>query len=258
MELGLGGKTVLVTGGSRGLGRTIATTFAAEGARVALTYRHNRDAAEAVADGIRGAGSEAVAVQLDLRDPAGVTQAVKTVLDSWGRVDVLVNNAIDFGGLPAGTTGATLLESVPERWIPLYRANTEGPMLLIREVLPPMVGAKWGRIVNVSATVAEDGSRGNLWYAAAKSTLQGVTRTLSVELGPSGILVNNVMPGLVLTPKIQARTNAGWLEEHQAKLPLRRLPTAEEVAGVVVFMGSAANGAITGETIRVSGGRPHG
>jgi 3-oxoacyl-[acyl-carrier protein] reductase len=253
MNLGIEGKVALVTGSSRGIGAAVARQFALEGARVAITFRTQRDRAEALAEEIRAQGGEAIVLPLDIASFESIGRLAAAVLDRWGQIDILVNNAMKWG--PGRMADAVPFEQLSgKEWEPLLHANTAGPFLMTQEVVPSMRAHGWGRIVNVSSVSAEDGlPKGGGWYSAAKASLHGLTRALSKELGPSGILVNVVMPGLTATdrinliaPEVRSRV--------EAASPIRRVLQPDEVASAVVFLGSDRNTAITGEMLRVSGG----
>jgi len=225
-----------------------------EGARVAITFRTQKERAEAAAEQTRAEGGEAIALPLDLTSFDSIVRTAAAVLNQWGQIDILVNNAMEWG--PTRMTQALPFEQHPsEEWEPLLRANTHGPFRMMQEVVPSMRSQGWGRIVGVSSVSAEDGLPNGAWYSAAKASLHGLTRTLSKELGPSGILVNAVMPGLTATDRIdliapEIRTKV------EATSPIRRVLLPDEVASAVVFLCSNKNTAITGEILRVSGGRP--
>jgi 3-oxoacyl-[acyl-carrier protein] reductase len=253
MSFGTEGKVVVVTGATRGIGRATAFAFARHHARVIITYHSRQQEAESVVNEVTAAGGEAVAVRFELGRRAGLEHVVDTALTRWGRVDVLVNNAVDWEPLPQAWRG--LFEDCPvDRWRPRLRANIEGTYTAIQSVLPPMRRQGWGRIVNVSSAAAADGMEGFGWYAAAKSALHGLTRTVAREVGPDGILVNIVMPGATLTEQVQQNVAERTLARHAASLPIRRIPSPEEVAEVILFLGSARNTVVTGEVIRASGG----
>lgn len=255
MDLGLSGRVAIVTGASRGIGRSTALRFAAEGARVVITYRHNRDKAEQVADLIERDGGEAAVGVFDLGNPSTMRSIAADAADRWGRIDVLVNNAVDW--VPVAEAWHGPFEDCPEdQWRPLLRANSEGHYVAIQSVLPFMRAKAWGRIVNVSSVAAVDGMAEFGWYAAAKAALHGLTQTLARELGPAGILVNVVLPGGTATEGVMRNVGKLMLARQAAALPIRRLPDPDDVASVIVFLASAANRAITGETVRASGGRP--
>ena len=254
MDTGLRGKIVFVTGGSSGIGRATAVAFGREGARVALSYRNDRAGAAETAGMVGEAGGEALTVRYDLADESSIRRAVEEVVERWGALHVLVNNAVRWPGR-GGSGGVTLFEEVPpERWQEDTRTLLEGAYLTIQAVLPLMRAAGWGRIVNVSSSLAEDGMAGGAPYTAAKAGLHGLTRTLAKELAPAGILANVVMPGLTLTERARRAIPGEVLDGEAARTPTGRLTAPEEVAALVVFLGSAANGHVNGENIRVTGG----
>jgi 3-oxoacyl-[acyl-carrier protein] reductase len=253
MDLGLEGHVALVTGGSRGIGKAAAVLLGQEGARVAVTYRDQRDKAEAVVKEIEDTGSEAMAVALDLASLESVDGAAHAVLDRWGHIDVLVNNAVQWGDRMFWDM-PPFEDLPPDEWRGSLRSNIEGSYAAIQAVLPSMRAQGWGRIVNVSSAIAADGLPGSGPYAAAKAALHGLTRTLAKELGPAGILVNVVMPGLTLTERVVAMLPAEIREQREQASPIRRLLPPEEVVPTIVFLCSAANTAVTGEVIRASGG----
>ena len=253
MNLGLEGRVVLVTGGSRGIGRAAALAFGRERAKVALSYNRDRGRADAVVGELRAAGADALAVPLSLHDHDSIRAAVATVADRWQKVDVLVNNAVDWGSRPPMEAPA-FEDNDPAYWQPLLQANVAGHYRAIQCVLPGMRAGGWGRIVNVSSSIAEDGMPGSGHYGVAKAALHGLTRTLAVELGPAGILTNAVMPGLTLTEHVQEVIPSAVREEVARRAPIRRLLSPDEVVQAIVFLGSAANTAVTGEIIRASGG----
>ena len=251
MELGLKDRVALVTGSSRGIGRATAELLAREGARVAVTYHTLRERAEMVAAGICERGGDAFATRLDISSDQSIHDAVNAVVTRWGKIDILINNAIH-GGERAVVQSR--FEDVPaEQWRDLLRGNFEGAHLAIGAVLPHMRRQRWGRIVNVSSVVAADGFPGGATYGAAKAALHGLTRTLAKELAPEGILTNVVMPGLTLTEAVR-RSMPEAVEQAAKVLPIRHVPTSEEVAAVIVFVASAANTVINGEVIRANGG----
>jgi len=253
MDLGLEGRVVLVTGGSRGIGRAAALAFGRERARVALTFHSDRERADAVVGDLRAAGADALAVPMALDDDASIRAAVGAVLDRWAQVDVLVNNAVQWG--THGPWDAPPFEEVePSSWRPLLEVNVEGHYRAIQCVVPSMRTRRWGRIVNVSSGIAVDGLAGAGPYAAAKAALHGLTRTLAKELGPDGILTNVVMPGLTLTERNRERIPAVMRDEVARSSPIRRLLAPEEVVPTIVFLASAANTAVIGEIVRASGG----
>jgi NAD(P)-dependent dehydrogenase (short-subunit alcohol dehydrogenase family) len=250
MDVGMNGRTVIVTGASGGLGRTIARGFADEGADVVLTYHGSRTGAELVAKEIDG---RTLLVRFDLADPSSAAELVDATLEWTGRIDVLINNAVYWGG--DAPSPDSRFETVPEEhWLTMLRTNLEGTVRLSRAVIPTMRERKWGRLVHVSSSVVTEGMPGGEYYATAKAALHGFSRSAAFGVGRDGdILTNVVMPGLTRTDTNAAITDA---EGHfySAKAPIGRLLDAAEVAGPIVFLGSAANTGITGQVIAVNGG----
>ena len=252
MDLQLKDSTVLVTGSSAGIGQATALAYGAEGARVALTYYKNREGAEETKNKIVDAGGQALVVHYDLANPDSIRSSLETIAKEWGTLNVLVNNAAPMD--VAGPTGQ-LFEDVPlENWQSMIRSTLEGVTLTIQCALPLMRKSGWGRIINVSSD-GTDGWPGLGPYATAKSGLHGLTRTLAAELGPANIVSNVVMPGAVMTERTASNIPAEQKEQIRQHMPTRQLITPEDVATVIVFLGSPVNRQIIGEIIRVTGGR---
>lgn len=245
MDIGLQDRTVIVTGASGGVGRRIATAFAAEGANVVVTYRNARDEAQKVADEI---GDRAVVVQYDQVDAAAAAALVAAAVEATGRVDVLVNNAVAWGDMVP-------FDTVPdEEWTALLRSNVEGAIRLTRAVTPLMREAGWGRLVHLSSSLATDGVAGAEYYRAAKAALHGFSRSVAFSLGQDGDLLSNVaLLGLTRTA-----TNTHIVDQvgqmYAERSPLGRLLDASEVATAVVWLGSAANTAVNGQVVGLTGG----
>lgn len=250
MDLGLTGRTVIVTGASGGIGRDIGRGFAAEGADVVLTYRGNRSDAERVAKEI---GERALPVPYAMEEPDAAGRLVEAVLAWTGRIDVLVNNAVHWGST-AGPADRPF-EAVPDAdWLATLRHNLEGALRLSRALAPVLRERRWGRVVHISSNIAVDGMAGAEYYAAAKAALHGFSRSAAFSLGRDGdILSNVVMPGLTRT-----ETNTELADQYghhfSALAPIGRLLGAAEIAGPVVYLGSPANTGITGQVISVTGG----
>jgi len=252
MDLGLRDRVVLITGGTSGIGRAAARAFGAEGARVAVTYRQHLEAAEKAAAEVTAAGGESLIAPLDLGDEASIRAAVSTVTDQWGGIDVLVSNAVEWD-VPAW--GAKLFEDAAAvEWQRMLRTSLEGAFHVVQAVLPAMRPRPDGRIILMSSGAVEYGMPGEAAYGAAKAGLHGLNRSLAREVGSSGILVNVVMPGLTTTERNLENVPEGVRTALAAQSASGRLSSPEDVAAVVVFLGSAANGNITGEVIRVTGG----
>lgn len=254
MDMGLRDRVAFVTGGSSGIGRATAIAFGREGAKVAISYHSNRSEAEETAAMVTEVGGESLAVQYDLGDDASIRAAVEEIVEHWGVVNVLVNNAVQWSSR-GGPSGNPLFEEVSsEQWRTMIRTSLEGAYLTIQAVLPSMRQAEWGRIANISSNLAEDGLPGAGSYAAAKAGLHGLSRTLARELAPEGIFTNVVMPGMTLTERAQKHLPESIRDQVASQTPTGRLTTPEEVAATIVFLASAANGHINGETVRVTGG----
>jgi len=252
MNLELKESVVLVTGSSSGIGRAAAIAFGGEGARVAVTYHTNRQGAEETASKVRDVGGQALVMRYDLADPDSIRSSIQTLEKEWSRLNVLVNNAAPME--VAGPTGQ-LFEDVPlQNWEAMLRKTLEGVTLTIQCALPLLRKSSWGRIVNISSD-ATDGWPGLGPYATAKAGLHGLTRTLAVELGPANILSNVVMPGAVMTERTQQHISDEQREQIKQHMPTRQLIIPEDVAALIVFLGSPVNRQITGEIIRITGGR---
>ncbi|GHO45707.1 SDR family NAD(P)-dependent oxidoreductase [Ktedonospora formicarum] len=252
MELGLTNRVVLVTGSSSGIGRATALAFGREGACVGITYRSQRQQAEETARRVIEVGGQAVVIPYDLAREETIKEAVKIVGQQWGHIDVLVNNAVQWGSLE---DMSKRFEEVPmSSWKPTLDLQLSGVYHTLQQVVPLMRAHGWGRIVNISSNVAEDGIPGTGAYAAAKAGLHGLTRVLARELGPAGILSNVVLPGFTLTERNRDQFPQAMQTAVAQQTPTGRLTKPEDVAALIVFLGSVANSHVNGETIRCTGG----
>lgn len=249
MNLDLEGKVALVTGGSRGIGRAVALAFAGERASVGITFATDAQAAEGVVAECSQAGApEAQALQLELGSDESIDAAVEAVLDRFGRIDALVNNA---GPMPTPGRFDSQLEGQLRQAL---RINLEGPARIIQRVVPAMRDGEGGRIVNVSTVHAQDGAPGVVSHTTAKSALHGLTKSLSRELAADNILVNVVMPALTLTEGVLGRFPAERVAAAAQRNPTGRNPEASELARLILFLASPGNAHVNGELIRHAGG----
>ena len=253
MELGLGDRVALVTGGVQGIGQDIARAFAAEGARVAITYHSGKDDAMKLAAELGSADDRALAVPYELADPSAHEALVGEIVGRWGRLDVLVANAVR---RPARRRPAELFEDLAlDQSAPVVTENLVGVIRTAQCAVAQMRRQKWGRIALLSSHNALGGGRGQEFLGAAKAGLHGLAASLAWDTGRDGILVNVVCPGLTTTDEVLSVLPAQVREQETARTPTGRLSSPAEVARTVVFLCSAANGNISGEAVRVSGGR---
>jgi NAD(P)-dependent dehydrogenase (short-subunit alcohol dehydrogenase family) len=244
--LDLGGRVALVTGAGSGFGRTIARRFAEAGARVAVHYRGSRAGAEAVVADIRTGGGQARSFSGDLTLGGEATRVVDEVAEAFGRLDVLVNNA---GAYPL----SDLLTVSATEWDEVLAANLKSALVALQAAARRMSAAGGGAIVNVTSIQAFRPAEGLSAYSAAKAGLEMLTRSAAVELGPSGIRVNAVAPGVVWREGIEAAWPDG-VARYRARAPLGRIGQPDEVADACLFLASPASRFITGATLVVDGG----
>lgn len=249
MDTALKDRVVLVSGASKGIGAATARAFGREGAKVAVTYRGGPERAAKVAAEVESAGGRALVVRLDLEELDTVAAAVATVVDRWGGIDVLVANAVRWGGDGPPDPGIRFEDVSLDEWQAMIGANLIGAAAQVRAVLPGMRARGWGRIVLVSSGVAEEGVPGPGPYGTAKAGLHGMARSLAWEGGRDGILVNVVAPGFTLTDSRPPVPEA-LVDALAAGTPTRRLSDSDDVARLIVFLGSGANGNLTGEVLR--------
>ena len=245
-DSGIGGKTAIVTGGSRGIGREIVTMLAAEGADVSFFYLQDREAAERLQTECLGFDGQVTALQVDVRNAEECGRAVESVLDRTDRIDILVNNA--------GVIRDNLLPAFTEEEISdVFATNVLGVFHITGRVAPVMMRQRSGTIINISSVSGEKGGKGQTNYAASKGAINAFTRALAVELAPRKIRVNAVAPGLIDTEMSrEVRELAG--EQALERILLGRYGTPAEVASVVCFLASRYGEYINGEIIHVDGG----
>lgn len=245
-DSGLKDKVALVTGGSRGIGRAIVETLAADGVDVTFFYRGNGDAAREVTETGAASGWRITAEQVDVTDPAACEAAVERLADRSGRIDILVNNA---GVIRDNILGLLSPDDVRT----VLDANVGGVFNVTRAVVPHMISQRAGRIINISSVSGDKGGRGQTNYAASKGAINAMTRALAVELGRRKILVNAVAPGVIETEMSQqVRDLAG--DEIKSRILLKRYGQPDEIAHAVWFLASRFANYITGQVLSVDGG----
>ncbi len=241
----LKGQRALVTGGLRGIGRSIAETLAADGADVAFTF-HTSQGAEQWAAHLGSIGGRSLSVPMDVADSEAVEEGVKRVLDEWGGVEILVNNA----GI---TRDGLFVRMKDEDWDVVQNTNLGGTFRVTRAATRAMMKQRYGRIINITSVVGEMGNAGQTNYAASKAAQIGFTKSLARELAPRNITVNAVAPGFVetdMTAALSAEHREGLLRA----IPLGRIGRPEEVARCVRFLADPNMGYITGQVVHVNGG----
>ena len=242
----LAGKVAFVTGASRGIGRAIALRLAFDGAKVALNFASNSSKAESVRNEIESAGGTAMLVQGDVSNFETVNSLVKQVVDAWGRLDILINNA----GI---TRDNLLLKMSEDDFDRVIATNLKGVFNCTKAVTRLMMKQRGGRIVNMSSVVALKGNISQANYAAAKAGIIGFTKTAARELASRGVTVNAVAPGLIntdMTAALSEKVKEVMLQE----IPAGRMGTPEDVANAVAFLVSDQAAYITGQVLSVDGG----
>ena len=241
-----GGKTAVVTGGSRGIGRAVCLELAKGGANVVLCYAGNETAANETVSACEALGAKALAVKCDVADSAQVKALMDEAVKAFGRIDILVNNA--------GITRDGLLMMMKEDdFDAVISANLRGTFLCMKAVSRLMMKQRYGRIVNLSSVVGLRGNAGQVNYAASKAGVIGMTKSLAKELASRGVTVNAVAPGFINTDMTAAMTEAAKTAT-LAAIPMQRLGAPEDVARAVAFLASDAAAYITGQVLAVDGG----
>ena len=238
-------KVAVVTGASQGIGRDTALALAEAGAKLVVAARNEEKLAALVND-IASAGGEAFAVRMDVADAEQVKAGFKQVAEKSGRVDILVNNA-------AVTRDGLAMRMKKDDWDAVLQTNLTGAHLCIQQVLPVMMKARVGRIINISSVVAQSGNAGQANYVAAKAGLIGLTKAIAIEIASRGITVNAVAPGFIETPMTDVLPDK-VKEELKTRIPLGRMGSPRDVAAAIVFLASDEAGYITGHVLNVNGG----
>ncbi|HEY7347677.1 MAG TPA: 3-oxoacyl-[acyl-carrier-protein] reductase [Ktedonobacterales bacterium] len=242
----LAGKTALVTGGSRGIGRATALELARLGANVVVNYRGNAEAAREVQALIEEQGGKALAIRADVSQSAEIDRLFATIAETFGAVEILVNNA--------GLTRDNLLMRISEAdWDAVLTTNLKSTYLCARAALRGMLKARWGRIVNVSSVVGIAGNAGQANYAAAKAGVIALTKSLAQEVGSRNITVNAVAPGFIET-EMTAHLPEALRQRMLDHVALGRVGTPEDVSAVISFLCTPAAGYVTGQVLVIDGG----
>jgi 3-oxoacyl-[acyl-carrier protein] reductase len=238
-------KVALVTGASQGIGRDTALALAEAGAKVAVAARNEEKLASLVTE-IETAGGTAFAIKMDVADAEQVKTGFKQVVEKFGRLDILVNNA-------AITRDGLALRMKPDDWEAVLKTNLTGAHLCTQQALAAMIRARTGRIINISSVVAQSGNAGQANYVAAKAGLIGLTKAIAIEIASRNITVNAVAPGFIETPMTDGLPDK-VKEELKTRIPLGRMGSPREIAAAIVFLASDEAAYITGHVLNVNGG----
>jgi 3-oxoacyl-[acyl-carrier protein] reductase len=238
-------KVAMVTGASQGIGRDTALALSEAGAKVAVAARNEEKLAALVAE-ITAKGGEAFAVKMDVADTEQVKAGFKSVIEKFGRLDILVNNA-------AITRDGLAVRMKSDDWEAVLRTNLTGAHLCIQQALSTMMRARTGRIINISSVVARMGNAGQANYVAAKAGLLGLTKAIAMEMASRNITVNAIAPGFIETPMTDVLPDK-VKEELKARIPLGRMGNGREIAAAIVFLSSDEASYITGQVLDINGG----
>ena len=238
-------KVALITGASQGIGRDTALALAQAGAKVAVAARSEEKLALLVSE-IESAGGVGLAVKMDVADAEQIKAGFKQVLDKFGRLDILVNNA-------AITRDGLSMRMKPDDWEAVLKTNLTGAHLCIQQALSTMMRARAGRIINISSVVAQSGNAGQANYVAAKAGLIGLTKAIAIEIASRNVTVNAVAPGFIETPMTDVLPDK-VKDELKTRIPLGRMGAPRDVAAAIVFLASDEAAYITGHVLNVNGG----
>jgi 3-oxoacyl-[acyl-carrier protein] reductase len=242
----LKGKIAIITGASRGIGESIARSFIAQGATVAFTYRSSEEKAKELEKSLTAGGGQAKGFKSDASKMEDAENLVKEVLETYGGIDIVVNNA--------GITDDTLLMRMSEdQWDSVMNVNLKSCFNLTKSVLRTMLKARSGSIINISSVVGVQGNAGQANYAASKAGILGFTKSVALELGSRSIRCNAIAPGFIeteMTAKLDEATVQGWRDA----IPLKRGGSPEDVANACIFLASDMSSYVTGQTLNVCGG----
>ncbi|MCI5221977.1 MAG: 3-oxoacyl-[acyl-carrier-protein] reductase [Candidatus Electrothrix sp. AR4] len=242
----LEGKTALVTGGSRGIGRAVCVQLAIQGAKVGINYVSNATAAKETLEEITAAGGEGFITGFDVADSGAVQKAIKDITADYNSVDILVNNAgITRDGLMARMKDAD--------WDSVLNTNLKGAFICSKAAMRGMMKKRWGRIINITSVIGFLGNGGQVNYAAAKAGLVGLTKSMARELAGRQITVNCVAPGYIITD-MTSDLSEEIQDTVKAQIPLGTLGTPEDVAAAVTYLASGESNYMTGQTLHVNGG----
>ena len=239
-------RIALVTGGSRGIGKAIVVALAGAGAKVAFVYQSNQAAADKLVSELTANGSDVYAIKADASKKAEADAAIENVVAKWGRLDILVNNA----GI---IRDKLILAMTSEEWQEVIDTNLTSVFNFCQGAIRPMMGNRYGRIINMSSVSADFSNPGQANYAASKAGIEGFSRCLAVEYAKRGITVNCVAPGFIETDMTIAVVNAAG-DKIKSSIPVKRLGKPEDISNAVLFFAAEESSYVTGQTLKVDGG----
>ncbi len=242
----LKGKTALITGGTRGIGRGIVEYFAAEGCDVAFTYRASGEAADTLIESLKGSTANVIGIKSDASSYTEAEELIKEVIKAFGKIDILINNA--------GITRDTLMLRMSEaHWDDVLTVNLKSAFNLTKHVLRPMMKQRGGSIINISSVVGVFGNAGQANYAASKAGMIGFTKSIAKEVGSRNIRCNAIAPGFIAT-EMTDELDEKTIQNYLSGIPLKRLGTAEDVAQACLYLASDHSAYVTGQVLSVCGG----